>query len=246
MKQVTKYRWLAAAGVMLCIGLVVWGVGQLATAFQTGGTESSGPGKTQELQAFDDLVVSGMLDLVVEPGNPAIEFPGDGQPGRFKFTQSGQTLRIESGPAFPGKGGVVRVRTRQLHRLQIEGAGSCILKGLEADKLAITADGAMNLRLENSRIGQLGLDLEGAIQLEGRQSVARDVTVKLDGMVRVGIALDGGTLGGQIKGMSSLEYAGQPGKLEVAVRDGTSSLVADTVTVLPFRYDSKSVPDREE
>jgi hypothetical protein len=110
-----------------------------------------------------------------------------------------------------------RITMPMLDELRSKGASSVSLSGFSGDRLVIDVEGAINVDGRDGQYRRLDLTVEGAGNVQfGRMSFV-DAEVQLSGASNVELLMAGGELTGSIEGFGSVTYDGEVSREEVKI-----------------------------
>jgi hypothetical protein len=164
-----------------------------------------------------DVLVGAQQSLVVEGGSRGLE--------RLRTEVRNGRLVIESRGNWLWNQGTTRLQVRitvpQLRALELNGAGSITINGLDGGALALVLSGAGALE-GGGRVQTLTARVNGAgsIDLSRLQATDAEVAVNGTGSIDVNVT---GRLDATVNGVGNIEYLGKPAQLNSSI-NGVGSI----------------------
>ena len=165
-----------------------------------------------ELKDFSSLSLEGAWEVrITQSQEYAVQVEGpENLLDRVTAQQTGQTLTVRNDikSAFDGNGFTLNISMPDLKGIVIAGGADMRFSGFTGESLSITLAGAGKIKGLKSEYTDLNLICAGAGQMDMRGVKSIDASVNLSGAGEILLDMAGGTLGGVISGMGSVEYGG--------------------------------------
>lgn len=162
---------------------------------------------------YRQIEFDGAFDIDIEVGpKAAVELSGPRRAiERVEVGVEGEqlTISMEDHRVRNTRGGIhVQITTPQLERIELNGAATLDISGMQAGALAVELNGAGSTRARGT-VTQFDLEINGAGSVEATELVAEHVNVDLSGTGRAEVHATR-QLHAELDGMGSIRYAGQP------------------------------------
>ncbi|MBK8147302.1 MAG: DUF2807 domain-containing protein [Acidobacteria bacterium] len=197
--------------------------------FGFGGVKGSGNVVTQkrDVTDFKAVQVGGAFDVeIVAQKEFAVEVEGDDNLLELiKTDVSGETLEIRSEKRFSTNGRLkVRISAPDIDKVDLSGASTVNLVGLNNDSLRIESSGASKIKV-NGVTKDLVVDMSGASKLDAADLKSVNANVDASGACHIIVAVSG-DLKADLSGASKVTYSGNPKNVERKV-SGASSVTGN-------------------
>jgi hypothetical protein len=167
--------------------------------------------ETREVGEFEEIDVGGIFDVVVHVGAPTrVEVKGDQNIVPLVVTKiSGGRLEIGTTKSIaPNVDLVIDIGTPALRELDLSGAGSAAVSGLDGGEFELDLSGAGKVVLAG-RVEQLDAEVSGAGDLDAAALDAGIVRIDLSGAGDADVTARE-LLDAEVSGAGSIRYGGQP------------------------------------
>lgn len=170
--------------------------------------------KTYDFEGFDEIRLQGVYDVTIEVG-PAYSIQISGPAKRMDalnvrlegdqllLDHEGRKKRIKKKHGFQAV-----VTTPSLTRLELQGVGSIVATGVDADRFDVGLEGIGSIDV-SGQCDRLTASLEGIGSLEASKLKCKDVKVDVEGMGSAEVYASE-SVDADIDGMGSIEVDGNP------------------------------------
>jgi hypothetical protein len=179
------------------------------------GDRISGNGRSateqRDVPVFTRLDVSGAVEAAVTIGSPqSVSVTADSNVLPVITTEvRGGTLVVEPERNFRWRTPVrVAITVAALTDIEVSGASTVEVSGVQGSRLALDASGASTIRA-SGRVDTLDAEASGASRLRLSELAVRDADVDASGASSIELQVSG-TLTGEASGASSVRYSGSP------------------------------------
>lgn len=222
-----------AAVIVISAILVRTSINKVVTMTRNG-TETSDVDKTRiekdfDMSGFSSVEMRGVwvADIIqgkeysVHVSAPAYLFR------EIDVREMGKTLNMEMDKltmiGFSNNDIRASITCPSLESITAEGASSITIKNFDSPALTVRIDGAVTMEGSENKIGELALAANGAVNVDFRDSLTENASIRMDGASSVKITMNGGVLDGEINGLGSVEYYGDV-RAENIRKNGLSSV----------------------
>jgi hypothetical protein len=159
---------------------------------------------------FDGVEIRGAADTtIVVGGEYAISVrAGSNTIDGVHTSVVGTTLVIDEDDVAAARRVEVTIHAPSLSSVQILGAGTIDISGVDSDKFAIVVAGAGDVTAQG-RTGSLVAIVAGTGEIDARQLLAADATARLAGVGTIKVAASA-TLKAELSGVGEIRYVGDP------------------------------------
>lgn len=181
----------------------------------------------RDVTDFKAVQVGGAFDVeIVAQKEFAVEVEGDDNLLELiKTDVSGETLEIRSEKRFSTNGRLkIRISAPDIDKVDLSGASTVNLVGLNNDSLRIESSGASKIKV-NGVTKDLVVDMSGASKLDAADLKSVNANVDASGACHIIVAVSG-DLKADLSGASKVTYSGNPKNVERKV-SGASSVTGN-------------------
>jgi putative autotransporter adhesin-like protein len=175
--------------------------------------------RSYDLSGFTQIKVSGQWQVTLARGDAwAVElsYPVELESGVDVRQERGAlTLRYTLERSWWGDFGSgealamnARIVMPALEAVEVHGASSLDLTGFEGARLAIDASGAVSIDGRDSRYAALDLKISGVGRTDLSGVATTDARIDVSGAQNLSLRMAGGTLSGNVSGVSRVDYHG--------------------------------------
>lgn len=174
--------------------------------------------ETRTVENFKEIEVGGAFEVFIKVGeNTSLEIEGDDNLLQYIRTRvKGDRLEIDTRKNIrPKKDLVIRITTPELEKIISSGASTVSVSNINSEVFKIILSGASSINLDGST-DKFRVEMSGAGSLDAYNLKAKDVDISISGACSADVYASE-YLDAEVSGVGSIEYAGNPSKVNTNV-----------------------------
>lgn len=174
--------------------------------------------ETRNVENFKEIEVGGAFEVFVKVGeSTSLEIEGDDNLLQYIRTRvKGDRLEIDTRKNIrPKKDLIIRITTPELEKIISSGASTVSVSNINSEVFKIILSGASSINLDGST-DKFRVEMSGAGSLDAYNLKAKDVDISISGACSADVYASE-YLDAEVSGVGSIEYAGNPSKVNTNV-----------------------------
>lgn len=230
MPGTSKYTWIATAGIIAAVVLIILAVTLMVNRgkqFVETEMDVEFSDAELDLRNITELEIRGVWDVRILPAENGAQRVALNAPGEIIDdirTQQDSQLTLPAPRGFRGFAKEMRatVYLDELSRISVEGASSVDITGMNLDTLELRLEGAAKIRAEDCEFNDIRMKAEGAADVNLENSLTYTADLRIEGAAKVSIRMDGGPISGSLDGVGKVRYTGTVSEKDFRI-DGLGS-----------------------